>query len=533
MGGRRTTDTTEPTYDPPVISGTDILAMHAASNPEKPAVITDSGQVVSYDRLNRRVNRYASALLAMGLQPGDRCVQVQYNGVEPIEVAHALRKLRCVSTPMNYRLRRDEIAYLLNDSGARVIVAGPEFVAHVDEARPQVENAAGRRWIAVVGDAAPPPGWESYEEVLASGVETEPDTPSEITGPTMTYTAGTTGNPKGAFRPNGADPMVIFQWIQVFGLRNDDVHLLAGPGYHSAPAAFAGLQQIIGATLVTMRRFDAEQACRLIAEHRVTTTFMAPILVKRVVDLPSHVRANYDVSSLRVVIVAAAPFPGDLKRRAVEHFGDTVWEFYGATETGIVTAIGPADLLRKPQSCGRPLDGVEVRLVDDEGNDVADGQPGELWARSAATFGEYLNKPEATQRNFHDGFFTVGDVAYRDDEGFIFICDRKIDMIISGGVNIYPAEIEAVLHIHPAVEDCAVIGVPDPEWGESIKAVVKLRESAALSEAEVIAFVTEHLADYKRPRSVDFVDEFPRDAAGKLLKRLIRDRYWQAAGRSI
>lgn len=511
----------------------DILAMHAAQAPDKPAVVTDSGRAVSYDQLNRRVNRCASALLAMGLQPGDRCVQVQYNGIEPIEVAHALRKLRCVSTPMNYRLRGEEIAYLLNDSGARVIVAGPEFIEHVDAARPSVADAPARRWVAVVGAEAPPAAWESYESLLAGGVETEPDTPSEITGPTMVYTAGTTGHPKGAFRPKGADPLVIFRWIQTFGLRNDDVHLLAGPGYHSAPAAFAGLQQIIGATLVTLRRFDAEQACRLIEQHRVTTTFMAPILVKRIVDLPGEVLSGYDLSSLRAVIVAAAPFPGDVKRRAVEVFGNVVWEFYGATETGIVTAIGPDDLLRRPQSCGRVMEGVEVLLLDDEGNQVGVGQPGELWSRSSATIEEYLNKPEATQRSLRDGFFSVGDVAYRDEEGFIYICDRKIDMIISGGVNVYPAEIEAVLHTHPAVADCAVIGVPDPDWGEQIKAVVQLREGGSLSADEVIAYVSERLADYKRPRSVDFVDDLPRDAAGKLLKRLLRDRYWQAAGRAI
>jgi long-chain acyl-CoA synthetase len=236
---------------------------------------------------------------------------------------------------------------------------------------------------------------------------------------------------------------------------------------------------------------------------------------------------------MRVLIVAAAPFPGDVKRRAAEMFGDSVWEFYGATETGIVTVIGPDDLLRKPQSCGRPMPGVEVRLTDDEGNEVGVNQPGELWSRSVGTFGEYLNKPEATQRNFRDGFFTVGDVAYRDDEGYIYICDRKVDMIISGGVNIYPAEIEAVLHQHPDVEDCAVIGIPDPEWGEQIKAVVKRRDSSALTDQQVIQFLGERIADYKRPRSVDFVEEFPRDAAGKLLKRLIRDRYWEAAGRRI
>jgi acyl-CoA synthetase (AMP-forming)/AMP-acid ligase II len=512
---------------------TDILAMHAAAAPDKPAVVTDGGESRTYAQLNARANRVASVLQQLGLQRGDRSVQMQFNSVHGPEIGHALRKLQCVATPMNYRLRGAEIAYLLNDSGARVVFAGPEFIEHIEAARPLVEDADARTFIAVTGSEAPPPGWESYEALLAGGVETEPDTPSEITGPTMIYTAGTTGNPKGAYRPTGADPAVIFRWIEVFGLRNDDVHLLAGPGYHSAPGAFASLQHILGATLVVMRHFDPVEALRLIERHRVTTTFMAPILVKRVVDLPEEVRRGFDVSSIRAVIVAAAPFPGDVKRRAVEFFGDVVHEFYGATETGIVTAIGPGELLRRPESCGRPMPGVEVALLDDEGNDVGVGTPGELWSRSSGTFTEYLNKPEATQRNFHDGYFTVGDVAYRDDEGYIYICDRKVDMIISGGVNVYPAEVEAVLHQHPDVVDCAVIGVPDPEWGEQIKAVVLRREGSGLTDQQVLQFLGERVADYKRPRSVDFVAEFPRDAAGKLLKRLIRDRYWEAAGRRI
>jgi len=511
----------------------DILALHAAATPDKLAVVTDAGETRTYAQLNARTNRVASVLQRLGMQRGDRSVQMAYNSVHGPEIGHALRKLFCVSTPMNYRLRGAEIAYLLNDSGARVVFAGPEFVPHIEAARPLVEDAERRTFIAVVGDDEPPPGWESFERLLADASEEEPESQSEITGPTMIYTAGTTGNPKGAYRPKGADPAVIFQWIEVFGLRGDDVHLLAGPGYHSAPGAFAGLQQILGATLVVMRHFDPVEALRLIEKHRVTTTFMAPILVKRIVDLPDEIKRRYDVSSMRALLVGAAPFPGDVKRRATELFGDSVYEFYGATETGIVTVVRPEDLLRKPESCGQPLAGVEVRLVDEAGNDVGVGQPGELWARSAAIFGEYLNKPDATQNNFHDGFFTVGDVAYRDEEGFIFICDRKVDMIISGGVNIYPAEIEAVLHQHPDVEDCAVVGVPDPEWGEAIKAVVKRRQGSSLGEQEAIQFVGERIADYKRPRSVDFVEELPRDVAGKLLKRLIRDRYWEAAGRRI
>jgi long-chain acyl-CoA synthetase len=236
---------------------------------------------------------------------------------------------------------------------------------------------------------------------------------------------------------------------------------------------------------------------------------------------------------MRALIVAAAPFPADIKRRGVEYFGDSIYEFYGATETGIVTVIGPDELLAHPQSCGRVFEGVEVRLLDDDGNEVAQGEPGELWSRSQQLLGEYYNKPEATQKNSRDGFFTVGDIAYRDADGYYYICDRKIDMVISGGVNIYPAEIEAVLLTHPAVEDCAVLGVPDEEWGEVVKAVVRVRPGHTVTADELIALCAENLASYKRPRTVDFVEDFPRDAAGKLLKRQLRDRYWAQAGRRV
>ena len=510
----------------------DILAGHAAATPDKVAVVDEEGRSLTYAQLNRRVNRCCAALTAAGLGRGDRCLHMHHNRLEAFELGHALRKLQVVTTAVNWRLRGAEIAYLLNDSGASLMVAGEEFCAAVDEARPGLAGDPSIRWWAF-GPGPPPPGWEAYEELLAAGDETEPPPPPEITGPTMVYTAGTTGNPKGAYRPTGTRVETILQWIQTFGLRPDDIHLLAGPGYHSAPAAFSSLQGLLGATTVVMHRFDPATALRLIAEHRVTTTFMAPTLVKRILDLPAAVRGRHDVSSLRALIVAAAPFPAALKQRAVEFFGDCVFEFYGATETGIVTVIGPGELLEHPDSVGRVFPGVEVRLLDDDGNEVPDGTPGELWSRSPQLLVQYYNKPEATSRSSRDGFFTVGDVAIRDPDGYIRICDRKIDMVISGGVNIYPAEIEAVLALHPAVEDCAVIGIPDEEWGESLKAVVKLRPGMAATEAELIAWCGERLAGYKRPRSVDMVDDFPRDAAGKLVKRRLREPYWEAAGRRI
>jgi acyl-CoA synthetase (AMP-forming)/AMP-acid ligase II len=257
---------------------------------------------------------------------------------------------------------------------------------------------------------------------------------------------------------------------------------------------------------------------------------MAPMLLQRLVD--AQARHPRDTSSLRALILGAAPCPYALKVRAEEVFGKVLWEFYGATETGINTVLRPEDQLRKPGSCGTAVPGQEIRLVRDDGGEAAIAEPGEFMVRNNWQ-AEYFNRPDATNKSLHDGFFSVGDVAYRDEEGYYFICDRRIDMIISGGVNIYPAEIEAVLHAHPAVMDAAVIGVPDAEWGESVKAVVQRRPEMTVTAEELIAFCAERLASYKKPKSIDFVDELPRDAAGKLLKRKLRDAHWAGAGRQV
>jgi acyl-CoA synthetase (AMP-forming)/AMP-acid ligase II len=283
---------------------------------------------------------------------------------------------------------------------------------------------------------------------------------------------------------------------------------------------------------VIQPKYDAEAALGLIERHKITTTFMAPTLLQRLCDVPEDVFARYDSSSLRAIILGGAICPYALKVRAIERFGEVLWEFYGATETGIVTLLRPEDQLRKPGSCGKVAPGQEIRLLDVLGNDVPDNVPGEMWSRNT-WLAQYYNKPEATTSNMRDGFFSVGDIAYRDNEGYYYICDRKIDMVISGGVNIYPAEIEATLSAHPAVGDVAVIGVPDEQWGESVKAIIELRPGTSATEEEIITFCGERLADYKKPRSVDFVDALPRNPAGKLLKTIIRKPYWEGAGRRI
>jgi fatty-acyl-CoA synthase/long-chain acyl-CoA synthetase len=509
------------------VAEVDILALHAATTPTKPAVIQGE-RSVDYDTLNRRANRAAHVLLGLGCGVHDRVATMWFNSMTGFEVAHAVRKLGLVATPVNYRLRGQDVAYVLNDSEAVVAMADGAHVDVVEAARSDVKRDV--RYVAV-GDRVPP-GWLVYEELMAAASQDQPPIAQEITGiaPSMLYTSGTSGHPKGTWRPNGVNVENVLQMISMFELTDSDVHLMCGPGYHSAVGMFTGLTHLLGATVVIQPKFDAAGALDLIQQHRVTTAFMAPTLLLRLLD--AQEAKPRDLSSLRALFLGAAPCPYALKVRAEALLGQVLWEFYGATETGVNTVLRPEDQLRKPGSCGQAVPGQEIRLVDAEGNEAADGQPGEFMVRNT-WLAEYFNRPDATRGSLDDGFFSVGDVAYRDSEGYYFICDRRIDMIISGGVNIYPAEVEAVLHAHPAVADAAVIGVPDDQWGESVKAVVQLRPSAHATADGLIAFCAERLAGYKKPRSIDFVSELPRDAAGKLLKRAIREPYWAGAGRRI
>ena len=505
----------------------DILTMQSVVRADKPALICGE-KTLTFAELNERANRVANVLIRLGVNVGDRVALMVHNSIEGIEVGSGCTKIKAILVPVNYRLREREVAYVLNDSEAKVVVAGPELVEVVEKARPAVQGQPA--YIAVGGHA--PEGWLHYEELVEAASDTMPVASDVSLGSSMSYTSGTTGNPKGAYRPRGVSIEEVLGVVQAFELRDSDVHLLAGPFYHSAPHAFTSLQILLGATTVILPKFDAVEALRLIERHRVSTTFMAPTLLQRLCEVHDDIAKTFDTSSLRAIILGAAPCPYALKVRAIERFGPVLWEFYGATETGFVTILHPEDQLRKPGSCGQAVPGQEIRLLNEAGEEVPDSVPGEIWVRNDS-LAQYFKKPDATARNMRDSFFSVGDIAYRDSEGYYYICDRKIDMIISGGVNIYPAEIEAVLTAHPAVADVAVIGVPDSNWGESVKAVVALRPAATASEEELIEYCKERLADYKKPRSVDFVDELPRNPAGKLLKRNIREAYWKGQERKI
>jgi fatty-acyl-CoA synthase len=345
----------------------------------------------------------------------------------------------------------------------------------------------------------------------------------------IVYTSGTTGKSKGAHRnlkTTGLES--VADMVLQVGIRSDDRHLVVCPMYHSMAPAFVGILLALGATVVLMNHFEPAGALDIIARERVTCSLMVPTMLVRLAALPDDVIAAHDTSSLRWVMSGAAPLPTETARRFMARFGPVLWNFYGSTETGMVTLAGPRDHTSRPGTIGRALYGNQIRLLDDAGHEVATGEVGELYARNSMLITGYHRNTEATRDSQRDGLFSVGDLARCDAERYYYLESRKHDMVISGGVNIYPREIEDHLHSHPAIVDAAVVGVPDPEWGESLHAFVVVRDGCALSEAEVIEFCRAHLADFKRPRRISFVAELPRNPTGKVLKRELRERAQQA-----
>jgi long-chain acyl-CoA synthetase len=499
------------------------LVANAAERPDHPALVCGTERL-SFAELDRRVNRTAHALRVRGLASGGRVALMLPNGIEFFLVTNAAAKLGALAVPINARWRRDELAYVLGDSGADVLVLDAGFL---DETEPALA-AAGRPprdRVLVVG---PAPGWGAFADALAAAPDGAPEGAIAQSGYNIIiYTSGTTGRPKGVIHPH-VDPKIGFEaqkgLVALWGFQPDDVHLMVGPAYHTMPSAYVAQHLFVGATSVLMKKFDAEECLRTIANERVTTMAMVPAHFIRILELPDAVRRRYDLSSVRKVLHAAAPCPPDVKRRIMNVFPPgSVWEFYGATE-GPGTIISPEEWLRKPGSVGRPWPGVTVRILDDAGAECPPDRVGTIYlsTRGGARF-RYHNADEKTASAFRGDFFTVGDMGYLDADGYLFISDRKHDMVISGGVNIYPLEIENVLASHPDVVDVAVIGVPDPRWGEALVAIVEARPG--LVPDALLAWTRERIADYKVPRRVELVGELPRDPNGKVLKRFLRERY--------
>ncbi len=482
---------------------------------------------------NDRINQLAHALRALGLGCGDKVAVMLHNCHQFLEITQAAAKIGVITVPLNYRLRGREVEYIVTNSDSRAVICGEEFVAEIASVIDQLAGIVPGGYV-VVGESRDR-RFRSYEDLLGAEPTSEPTEQAPPGLNSMIYTSGTTGRPKGVFRRGGIDPQLLLAVVQGFGLQfGDEVHIVPAPLYHSAPALGSALTIVLGGTIVVMPKFDPEEFLALVDREKVTSSLVVPTIVKRILALPDEVKRRYDVSSMRSLIVGAAPFPLETKRAAVEYFGNCIYEYYGSTDAGLNTILPPAEQTTRPASCGKVLAGNEILILDDEGRPLPPGEVGNIYITNPLVKSmQYYKDAAKTKEAFRGDHMTVGDMGYLDEENYLYIVDRKTDMVISGGVNIYPAEIEEVIYEHPAVLDVAVIGVPNEEWGEELKAVVQLKPGTPASADDLIDFCRERLADYKRPRSVDFVAEVPRNPSGKLLKREIRAPYWEGRTRRV
>ena len=462
-----------------------------------------------------------------GIGPGGHVAMIVGNRVEFVELILGALLSGVWLTPINWHLTAEEAAYIVRDSESQLVIADPEFEA-------VARQAAGDLPVLMVG--------AELDEALA-GARADRFDGEGRAGGAMLYTSGTTGQPKGVKRAttSSVNSQVHLSRATgpIIGLDGGGPHLVTGPLYHAAPLGYAFIDLQNGAPLVIMPRWDEHQALELIDERQVHNSHLVPTMFVRLLRLPDEERTGFDGSSLHTVLHGAAPVSVPVKTRMIEWWGPVLLEYWGASEGGVVTIVGSQDWLEHPGTVGRAVPSYEVFAADPEGNRLPAGENGTLWCRNTVTdkVFEYHNAPEKTAGAFLEpGTYTIGDIGRVDAEGWVYLADRAANMIISGGVNIYPAEIEQVLVEHPAVLDAGVFGIPDEEWGESVKGAVELVDGAVPSpelEAEILAFARQHLAGYKVPRSIDFEEALPRYPTGKLYTRVLRDKYWQGTDRSI
>jgi long-chain acyl-CoA synthetase len=504
----------------------------AAQDPDRRALVAPDGSEVSFGALCTAANQVAHRLRDLGLQRGDAVAVMVPADVHFYEVYFATTQIGLYLTPINYNLTGQEVAYVLADCGAKVFVTHERFAGVAAEAVESSDIPVSHRF--VVGEL---PGFRPYAEIKSPNSRPPVD---RSPGLDMWYTSGTTGRPKGVRKslPEG-DPYElsrhVLKTMDLFGMTAGGVHILTSPIYHGAPESFSCNALHAGQTVVLMSRFSAEPFLQLVERYGVTSSHMVPTMFVRLLNLADDVRLAYDVTSLRNIVHAAAPCPVDVKTRMMAWWGPILWEYYAASEGG-GTFVTPEEWLKRPGTVGRALPGAEVRILDDDGQDLRVGEPGNVYMRPSAGMFAYHNDPDKTREAFRGEFFSVGDVGYLDEEGWLFLTDRKPDVIISGGVNIYPAEIEAQLMLHPSVADAAVIGVPDADRGEQVLALVQLRETAVPDpglEESLTALCRTGLAGYKVPRVFEFRTELPRTETGKLQRRLLRAPYWEGRDRSI
>lgn len=510
---------------------------HALDHPDQPAFIMGtSGETVTFAEYEARCNQIAHLLRSAGLQRGDHIAVFMENSIPMLEIEGAAERTGLYYTLINSYLAPDEVAYIITNSCSRLLFssAAKREVAEQAAAKcPQLERKL------MTGPGFPPDGWESFDAAV-SDRPSEP-VPDESLGAAMLYSSGTTGQPKGILRdlPTVApsEPLPVMLFVRaMFGFRDGMTYLNPAPLYHSAPQASVSASLRMGSTTVVMEHFEAEQWLALVERYRVTNCQMVPVMFSRLLRLPEELRARHDTSSLECIVHAAAPCPVHVKQAMIDWLGPIITEYYGATEANGFTFCDSAQWLAHPGTVGKPILG-ELLVLDDDGRECPTDTDGTIWFRGATAF-QYFQDPAKTAagRSGDGSMSTVGDVGHVDAEGYLYLTDRQSYMIISGGVNIYPQEAENLLSGHPAVLDVAVIGVPNDDLGEEVKAVVQLVDPAAAGPElaqELITYCRDRLTHFKCPRTIDFTDELPRSPTGKLYKRLLRDAYWAGHQTSI
>ncbi|MGW9043922.1 acyl-CoA synthetase [Streptomyces lydicus] len=505
----------------------------AAADPGRTVLIAPDGEEWTAGRLHAASNRLVHGLRAAGLERGDAFAVVLPNGVEFFTAYLAASQAGFYLVPVNHHLVGPEIAWIVADSGAKVLIAHERFAAAARQAADEAALPEARRY--AVGDA---PGFRPYGELLDGRPDSAPA--DRTLGWVMNYTSGTTGRPRGIRRPlpgTAPEDAHLGGFLAIFGIKPFDgnVHLVCSPLYHTAVLQFAGASLHLGHRVVLMDKWTPEGMLALMDEHRCTHTHMVPTQFHRLLALPAETRAAYDVSAMQHAIHGAAPCPDHVKRAMIDWWGGCVEEYYAASEGGGAFATAE-DWLKKPGTVGRAWPISELAVFDDDGNRLPAGELGTVYMKMTTGGFRYHKDEDKTRKNRIGDFFTVGDLGYLDEDGFLFLRDRKIDMIISGGVNIYPAEIEAALLAHPAVADAAAFGIPHDDWGEEVKAVVEPADGHHAGPdlaADLLAHCARQLAGYKCPKSVDFLAVMPRDPNGKLYKRRLRAPYWEGRERTV
>ncbi|MCW2573910.1 MAG: long-chain fatty acid--CoA ligase [Frankiales bacterium] len=509
----------------------DVIATNALMFPDN-AGGRDLARSMTFRQWNDRACRLANGLIGLGLQKGDRVAILAYNCIEWLEIYTAVAKAGLVAVPVNFRLVGQEIQYIIENAGAAAFIVQDALVAGIESIRADLPLADGR--YIHFGAGAAPHGFVRYEDLIAGATSAEPSVDVGADDPfILLYTSGTTGKPKGAIRSGGS--LVLHGYIQQidFGFTRDDIGLLVMPMFHANSVFFLFAFAACGAgcCVYDRRSFDPEHLLRTLAGGHFTFTSLVPTHYIMMLGLPNAIRQKLDVASVTKLLISSAPARRQTKLELMDYFRNTqLYEAYGSTEMGWATMLRPAEQLTRLGSVGREMTGTgRIRLLDPAGHEVPEGEPGEIYARTPYAFDGYWNLPEKTAEAFRGDYCSVGDIGRRDSEGYYYLVDRKSNMIISGGENVYPSEVEQVLGTNPQIKDVAVIGIPDAKWGEATHAVVILHPGADTSEAEIIAWCKDRIAGFKRPKSISFVtdEEMPRTATGKILHRVLRERHAQ------